>query len=162
MNWLDILILVVLIISAISGLVSGFIKTVFSLVGLIVAIILAGKYYVSLADHLGFIHSEAAAHIVAFLIIFLVVILVATILGFIFTKIASAILLGWLNRILGAALGVVMGGLTIAALLALWVHFMGSSATFEQSGLAKFLLDKVPIVLGLLPGEFGGIKDYFR
>ena len=162
MNWLDIVILVVLIISAISGLVNGFIKTVFSLVGLIVGIILAGKYYVSLSEHLGFIQSENAARIVAFLIIFLAVILVATVLGIIFTKIASAILLGWLNRILGAAAGIIMGGLTLGALLALWVHFMGSSNTFEQSPLANFLVDKVPIVLGLLPGEFGGVKDYFR
>jgi membrane protein required for colicin V production len=162
MNWLDILILVLLIISAISGLVNGFIKTLFSLVGLVVGVVLAGRYYLSLADHLGFIHSENAAHIVAFLIIFLLVILVATILGIIFTKIVSAILLGWLNRLLGGVAGVVMGGLAIGAILALWVHFMGSSDTFANSALASFLLDKFPLVLGLLPGDFGGIRDYFR
>jgi membrane protein required for colicin V production len=162
MNWLDIVILIVLAVSAISGLINGLIKTVFSLVGLIVGIVLAGRFYVSLADHLGFISSQNAAHIVAFLIIFVIVIVIAMILGIIFTKLASAILLGWLNRILGAVVGVVMGAITMGALLALWVHFMGSSDTFQNSALARFLLDKIPIVLGLLPSEFNGVKDFFH
>jgi len=162
MNWLDILIIVILVISAFSGLVNGLVKTLFSLAGLIVGLLLAGHFYVSLADHLGFISSENAARIAAFLIIFFAVLAVATVLGWLFTKLISALLLGWLNRILGAVAGVVMGAITIGALLALWVHFMGSSDTFQNSALAKFLLDKVPIVLGLLPGDFGGVKDYFR
>ncbi len=162
MNWLDILIIVVLVISAFSGLINGLVKTLFSLAGLIVGLLLAGHFYASLADHLGFISSENAARIVAFLIIFFAVLAVATLLGWLFTKLISALLLGWLNRILGAAAGVVMGAITIGALLALWVHFMGSSDTFQNSALAKFLLDRVPIVLGLLPGDFGGVKNYFR
>jgi membrane protein required for colicin V production len=162
MNWLDIVILVVLLVSAISGLINGFIKTIFSLIGLIAGVLLAGRYYISLANHLGFISSENAARIVAFLIIFAVVMLVAILFGLIFTKVASAILLGWLNRILGAIVGVLIGAITIGALLALWVHIMGSSDAFQNSSLARFLLDKIPIVLGLLPSEFNGVRDYFH
>jgi membrane protein required for colicin V production len=162
MDWLDILILIVLVISAISGLVGGFIKTVFSLVGLIVGVVVAGKLYVALAGHLGFFSSENVARIVAFVIILAIVMVAAMLLGMLFTKLASVILLGWLNRLLGAAAGVLMGGIAIGAILAVWVHYMGSSDTFANSALASFLIDKFPLVLGLLPSEFKNIRNFFE
>ena len=52
MNWLDIVILIILAISVFMGLKTGLIKMVISLAGLILAIFLAGRLYLSLANHL--------------------------------------------------------------------------------------------------------------
>jgi membrane protein required for colicin V production len=161
MNWLDIVLIIFLIISAIGGFASGLIKSLLSLIGLIVGVVVAGRFYIALADHLTFISSQDTARIVAFIIIFLVIIIVATILGIILTKLVSAILLGWLNRLLGAVFGVFTGAIFIGALLSVWAKYSGGD-TISGSAIASFLLDKFPIILGLLPKEFDTIKGFFQ
>jgi membrane protein required for colicin V production len=162
MNWLDIVIVILLLVSAISGFANGLIKSIFSLVGLIVGIFLAGHFYVALSEHLTFISNENAARIVAFIIIFLAVAIVAGILGAILTKIISAILLGWLNRLGGAVFGVVLGGIFIGLILAIWVKYAGGSGVVSGSAIAPILLDRIPVILALLPKEFDTIRQYLQ
>jgi membrane protein required for colicin V production len=162
MNWLDLVILVLLIISAIAGLVSGLIKSLFSLAGLILGVVLAGRFYVALAENLGFISNDNGARIVAFIIIFVGVMIIAAILGVFFTKLVSTILLGWLNRLLGAFFSVILGAIFIGAILAVWVKFAGPNSAITGSVIASFLLDRFPLVLGLLPQEFNTIRQFFE
>jgi membrane protein required for colicin V production len=161
MNWLDFVILVVLAIGSISGLVSGLIKMVFSLVGLVLGVVLAGRLYVPFSAYLTFIPDDAGPRIAAFIIIFLVVMLIATLLGILLTKLISLVLLGWLNRLGGALLGLFMGAVFIAAILTIWVKFVGPGEAVISSRIAGILLDKLPFVLGLLPSEFNSIRQFF-
>jgi uncharacterized membrane protein required for colicin V production len=78
-------------------------------VGLIVGIVLAGRFYASLAGSLSFISDESVARVAAFIIIFLLVIIIASILGVVLTKLISAVMLGWVNRLLGAIFGFFLG-----------------------------------------------------
>ena len=110
MNWLDIVIAIVLVIGIIIGVKAGLIKMVISLAGLILAIFLAGRFYVALADKITFISSDQAARVVAYIIIFIVVMLIAALVAWILTKLASAILLGWINHLAGAIIGLLVGG----------------------------------------------------
>jgi membrane protein required for colicin V production len=162
MNWLDIIIIIALIISVISGIVQGLIKTAASLIGLILGIFIAGRYYEPFSNVLSFISNENAAHIVAFIIIFLAVIIIVTILGIVISKIVRAIMLGWLDHLLGAVAGLISGAFFIAAILALCAHFLGDNQVIAGSLLAQFLLDKFPIALGLLPAEFDTVSNYFK
>jgi membrane protein required for colicin V production len=162
MNWLDILIAIVLVGSLFAGLKAGLIKTVISLAGLIFGIFLAGRYYQVLADKLTFISSDRAAEIVAYVVILVVVMIVATIIAWLLSKIASAIMLGWLNRLGGAILGLIMTGIFVGAILAVWAKFGGGGDTISNSLLGRFLLDKFPLVLALLPGEFDTIRSFFE
>ncbi len=162
MNWLTLAIVVILVISAIGGFASGLIKSVFGFIGLIVGVVLAGRYYAALSEHLPFISSQSAARVAAFIIIFLVIIIIAAIVAAILTKFVSAIFLGWVNRLLGAAFGVLIGAVFIAAILAIWVRFMGPSDTIINSSLAQFLVDRFPLVLALLPKEFDSVRGFFQ
>jgi membrane protein required for colicin V production len=162
MNWLDIIIIVVLIGSAVGGLFSGLIRTVFSLAGLVIGVVLAGRFYTALAGHLGFISSEKVASIVAFIIIFLAVMIIAALLGVLFTRLVSAILLGWINRLAGAVLGAILGALFIAAILAIWAKYSSGIGAIPDSALAPILLQYFPAVLSLLPSEFDSIRAFFR
>jgi membrane protein required for colicin V production len=161
MNWLDIVIAIVLVINLLIGLKTGLIKMVISLVGLVLGIFLAGHYYRTLADKLTFISSAKAAEIAAYVVILILVLVVAAVVAGLLSKLASAIMLGWVNRIGGAVLGVVMASFFMGALLAIWAKYAGSDA-ISSSFLAKLLLDKFPVVLALLPGEFGTIRSFFR
>jgi membrane protein required for colicin V production len=162
MNWLDIVIIIILIISVVSGIKQGVIKILFSLAGGIIGVVLAGRYSDSLASKLTFISDPNIAGIVAFVIIILAVMIIAMILAMVVKKIISAILLGWVDKLGGAVLGLIMGAIFCAAALSMWMRYQGSVDAVTGSAIANFLLDKFPVVLGLLPSEFKSIRDFFQ
>jgi len=159
LNWLDIVIIVILVISAWGGMRRGLIEMVLGLAGVVVGIILAGKYSTQVGDWLN-ISSPDMAHIVAFIIILLVTILVFYLIAKILNKIASITLLGWFNRLCGAILGVLIAALIMAALLAVIVKLTNWSVAGD-SLIAPFFLEHFPKVLSLLPSYFDGVKDWF-
>ena len=161
MNWLDILIIVTLVVSFIGGLGTGLLRGVMSLAGLIVGIILAGKYYPTVAGWLGFIPSEDIANVVGFILILSLVMIIAGILGQILKSVASAIMLGWLDRLGGAVLGLFMGFISWSIFLALWAKFFGGD-WIAHSALAQVMLDKFPLILSFLPTEFDAVRDFFK
>jgi membrane protein required for colicin V production len=162
MNWLDIVIIILLIISAFGGLASGLIKSVLSLVGLIVGVVLAGRFYIGLSGLLAFIQNQNIARIVAFLIIFLIVVVIAAVLGSILTKAVSALLLGWLNRLGGAVFGIILGAVFIAAILVILAKYAGGNSVISGSAIAPVLVDRFPLVLALLPKEFDVVRQFFQ
>jgi membrane protein required for colicin V production len=98
---------------------------------------------------------------VAFIVILLAVLIIASIIARIIKWALSAVLLGWVNRLGGAVLGFILGVLFCAAVLAMWVKYMGAGDIIENSALAKFLLDIFPIALGLLPASFDEVREVF-
>ena len=159
MNWLDIVIIVALVFPAFIGLKRGLIKSVLSLAGLIIGVVLASNFYDSLAKVLGFIPNENVANIVAFILILVVVMVIAALLARLLKFIASVTMLGWVDHVGGAIFGFLMGAILCGALLAIWVKFLGTGLITE-SFLAGVLLDKFPLVLALLPSEFDAIRDF--
>ncbi len=162
MHWLDIVIIVVIAISAFIGLRIGIIKAILSLAGLIVGVILAGSYYVPLSEQLAFIPQANVAKIVAFAIILIGVMIIASVLAWLLKKVASMMMLGWVNRVGGAVFGLALGAIFCSALLAIWVKFLGIAGAIAESGLATILLDRIPVVLALLPDEFDVVRSFFQ
>jgi membrane protein required for colicin V production len=162
MNWLDIVILVVLAIAVVTGLKMGLIKAVLLVVGIIVGVVLAGHYSGSLGERLTFISSEGVAKGVAFAIIMLAVLAAAAIAAALLTWATRLVMLGWVNRLGGAILGLFLGALFCGALLAMWVHFLGTADVIADSAIATVLLDRLPMVLGLLPSEFDSVRSVFN
>lgn len=161
MNWLDIVIIVVAVLLGIVGLRQGIIRAVFGIAGLIGGIVLAGRYYGGLAAVLS---SSGAtwANIAAYAIILIATLIVAGVVGWLVAKLVHLVLLGWLDRLVGFILGVFIGGLICAAVLAITLeYYPGTEAVISQSGLARFLMGGFPLLLALLPGEFDFIRDFF-
>ena len=162
MNWLDIVILVILVSATFTGLKTGIIKAVLSLAGLIIGVILAGRYYAPLAEQLTFIPQENVAKIAAFALILVGVMVIAGVLANFLKWAVSMVMLGWVNRLGGAAFGLLMGATFCGALLAIWGKFLGFADTIINSALARVLLDYFPIILALLPEEFGAVRSFFQ
>jgi membrane protein required for colicin V production len=162
MNWLDIVILAVVVVATLVGLKLGIIKAVLSLAGTAVGVILAGRYYADLAGLLTFISQPSLAKVAAFAIILVGVMLVAAVLAAMIKWVASAVMLGWLDRLGGAALGLVLGAIFSGAILTIWVKFGGATGVVHDSALAAFLLDGFPMVLALLPSEFDSVRAFFQ
>ncbi len=156
MNWLDIVIIVGLVISLVTGIQQGLVRIAFSLAGGIIGVVLAGRYSDGLGEKLSFISDPGIARIVAFVIIIVATLIVASILGMIVKKIVHAVLLGFVDKLGGAVIGLLAGAIFIGAILAMWlVYGSGGQDIIAGSSLARFLLDKFGIVLGLLPPDFG-------
>jgi len=162
MNWLDIVIIVIIAIPTLIGLRVGIIKAVLSLAGVIVGVILAGRYYLALSEQLTFIPQANLAKIVAFAIILVGIMIIAGVLASVLKWIASVVLLGWVNRLGGAIFGFVLGAILCSALLAIWAKFLGAEGPLAESGLATLLLDQFPMVLALLPEEFDAVRPFFQ
>jgi membrane protein required for colicin V production len=146
MNWLDIVIIVVIVLLGIAGLRQGMIRTVFGIAGLIGGIFLAGRYYDELAARL-FPSGAIWGNIAAYAIILLATLLVAGVIGWLIAKLVNFAALGWLDRVMGFILGVVIGGLLCAAILAIAVKFYpGMEATINQSVIARFLVGGFPLL----------------
>jgi membrane protein required for colicin V production len=162
MNWLDIIILIVLALFLFGGLKNGIIRTVVSLAGLTVGIMLAGRYYPLVAAELTFIPDLNIANIAAFIVILMVVLIASGIAAWLLTHFVKAILLGWLNSLLGAVFGFLIGVILTSALLTIWVKFRGPSDVIMESKYAAALLGYFPFILSLLPEEFDSIRNFFR
>ena len=161
MNWLDIVIIVVIAITTLIGLRTGIIKAALSLAGLIVGVILAGRYYLPLSEQLAFIPQASVAKIVAFAIILVGVMIIAGVLASLLKWAASVVMLGWVNHLGGAVFGLVLGAIFCGALLATWVKFLGIAEAITESNLAFILVDFFPVVLALLPEEFDAVRSFF-
>ena len=164
MTWLDIVIGVVLLASAIWGLSSGMVKIIFSLGGVILGIVVAGKYYSDMAASI-FDSSSEEAKIASFLIILLGITAVGFILGGLVKKALPKMLLGGWDKFWGMILGGGAGAILSGAILAAIITQLSSvevEETIGESYLASLVLDKFPVVLSLLPEEFDCVRDIFE
>ena len=173
MNWLDIVIIVIAVIRAYIGWNQGFIRAVISIAGLIVGILLAGQFADDLAELMG---GAQWAYFVAFAIILIVVLIISDIIGGILKKFTKLAMMGWLDSLAGMVLGLLVGAVAVAAILAAagaWAHLLpeheiiesakqGMSKAIADSSLAELLIDKFRLVLGLLPEKFDTIQKFFE
>lgn len=162
MNWLDIVIIIILAVSALGGWKTGLIRAGLGWIGIIVGIVLAGDYYQALAKPLSGIFQGDLARVLSFAVILAVVILLSHLIGLWLDKVVTVTLLGWVNRLTGAAFGLLTGAIVMGAMIALWIKFLGMPGTVERSAIAPLLLDRFPLVLALLPDEFEPVRSFFR
>lgn len=162
MNWLDTVLIVAIGISAFIGVKKGIIEIALTLGGLVAGIFIAGLFYKPFSQYLTFIPHEGLARVAAFSIIFIGVMVVAAVLARLLGKAASAIMMGWANRIGGGVLGGILGAIFCGAFLAMWVKFLGMTQVIAESRIAPILLNQFPRVLALLPREFDAIRSFFQ
>ena len=164
MNWLDIVIIIIVAIPVFIGLKRGLLGTLVPLLGIILAVILAGRFYGSISGLLdNWLQSESQAKIVGFIVIFILVMIVVLVAASLARKFLNLLFLGWVDRIGGVVFGLIIGCLIAGAFLSIISNFFSSrvEGTVSDSAIAAFLLDKLPFVLLLLPGEFDAVRQFF-
>jgi|DewCreStandDraft_2_1066082.scaffolds.fasta_scaffold00307_20 membrane protein required for colicin V production len=157
MNWLDPVIVLVVAWFAVNAFRAGIIREVVTLIGLVVGIVAAGLYYDSLAQEvLLFIDNEVAARALGFVLLLGSLFLMGQLVAYLLRGLASLLMLGWADQLLGLAFGVLKGLLLVQALLILFVTYpqLGLDKAVEDSALAPHFLDSSRPLLQLLPDEF--------
>ena len=107
MNWIDLVIVVILILSLIKGFINGLVKEVASLAALILGIWGAIKFSGFTAEKL-YDYFDMTNHyvgVIAFLITFGIIVVAINFIGIMAGKIIDAVSLGFVNRLLGIVFG---------------------------------------------------------
>jgi membrane protein required for colicin V production len=137
----DWVIVAVIAVSVIQAAISGFFHEAFGIAGLVFGYLLAAWNYQRLAARFApHMKSEWLGEIGAFLIIFLAVLFLAGIAGRIVRHIVKEAGLSFVDRVLGAALGLLRGALIAAVVLMSMTMFVPTSAWLEGSELAPYFL----------------------
>ena len=156
MNWLDLLILVIVGISAAHSMRRGFVREAFAILAVVLGIILALAFYTHVAKvGIGILDSPGAAKVVGFVLIFIPVVVVITVLGGMLHRFVRAVFLGWADQLAGAALGVVKGLLIVCMALSLVTAYLPeSSQVMRDSRLSGKILALSDRISPLFPEEF--------
>ncbi len=118
MNWLDFAILLFLSIFTYRSYKKGVTKEVFGIAGLIIGLIGAYYYFTPLGMILEeYVKEPIVAKVIAFVVIFLFTNLFIRWIGSLLEKFLKGIHLGFINKILGAALGLVKGYIIVLLIL---------------------------------------------
>jgi membrane protein required for colicin V production len=135
----DIIVLAVIGILTIAGLLSGMVKQLFGLAGVIGGYMLAMKYYQFCSKYLMSFH-PGTARALSFIAIFLACIILAHIIGWLVGKFVTTTGLGFLNRIGGGLLGFVKGCLIVCvAVMVLNAFLPADTGFFKKSHTIKYI-----------------------
>lgn len=141
MNWVDWLIVAVLVMSAAQAASIGVFVEVFSLAGVVVGLLAGAWEYGKLAPwFLQFVKSQSTANLAAFFAIFIGTVVVAGVAGRICRWAVSKIGLGFLDRMLGGLFGFVRGAAVVAISLMAIAAFVPESKAVADSSLAPYFL----------------------
>ena len=150
-DWVIVAMLVVSVIQAVS---SGFFQEAFGIAGLVSGYLLAAWNYQRLAERFApHMKSVWLGEIAAFLIIFVAVMLLAGIAGRIARWIVKEAGLSGVDRVLGGALGLLRGCLTVAVVLMSMAAFTPTSKWLEGSELAPYFLVVGRAAIWVAPAE---------
>ena len=138
MTWMDWAIVIVMALSVLAGLKQGFFRSVFSLGGLLLGLVLAAWNYARVAALLmPLVRIEPVADTIAFILIALFVMAVAGILGTVLAKALHQIGLGCLDRLAGAAFGLFQGALLVTLCILVAVAFYPKAHWLAEGKLPR-------------------------
>lgn len=165
MNWIDFVIVVLIVLAVISGFSNGLVREVASLVGLILGIWGAIKFSDFTAGKLyeWFDMTGQYVGIMAFIITFLAIVVIIHFIGTMADKVVETISLGFLNRLLGMVFGAIKNILILSVIFTILNsidarrHFLPASV--NESRFYMPISDIVPSIFPVI-GE-GNLKQSF-
>ena len=156
LNPLDWCIALVLAVSTVMAFLRGLIRSLVSLVGILLGVLLAFWYCHALAGWLHrWITESAAAEVAAFALILIGVIALAALIGRLLKGAASAVGLGFLDRLGGACFGFGRAVLLLAALLLPIAPMLQTVPAAQTSVLLPYLLPAAHGISFVVPHDFG-------
>jgi membrane protein required for colicin V production len=162
MNWLDIVLAAILGISVGAGIYKGFFRLTIGLGTSVLAILLACWFY-GLAAGLftPYLKEERLANLLGFLAILLGVQLLGLLLATLLARATKKAGLGWLDRLLGGAFGLIRAILISSVLVMVLTAFAVKPPpeSVANSALAPYVMEGARILVYLTPRE---IRDGFH
>jgi membrane protein required for colicin V production len=161
-DWFDLILALILVLSAVAGLRSGFARVVIGLIAT-VAGLLAGFwcYRLVAAKLLPYVSTAAVANVLGFLIIFLAFVIAGAVLASLLGRFFRWIGLSWADHLMGGVAGLVRGALLVAGLSAILIAFVPSPppAFVRDSRILPYATEAAAALAETAPHE---LKDAFN
>jgi membrane protein required for colicin V production len=166
MNWLDFVLIGVMLCSVLMSARKGFSREIVGLAASFFALVL-GMWFYGVAGSLliPYVSSTRMANLIGFLLVVFAVLICGGILGLIVSRFVRTIGLSFIDRLLGAAFGFVRGLLIAIALLTAFLAFGPQvnaktvSSSVLNSRIAPYVLDASHAFVAIAPME---LKISFR
>lgn len=161
MDFIDIVFAVILGFAAFRGIKNGLFVEIASLVSFFIGIYIAVKFSYIVG---GFIGDSKTAKVAAFVITLIAVVIAIHSLAKVFSKIASWVFLGWLNKLGGAVFAVLKTVLLLGIVLSLFQkvnvdNALISKETQEKSMFYTPVLKTSELLLPVLTEWFSDLKN---
>ena len=160
-NWLDIVLVIVLIACVIEGLKRGLARTGIGFIATIFGLFCGLWFYgVVGAYFTGIVSSREIANLIGFLLIFVVVVAIGAALSRLLERLFKLVHLTWLNRLMGGAFGF-LRGVFVAAVIVLAIMAFSSKTppnSVANSRVAPYVIDTARMLVNAAPNE---VKNAF-
>ena len=161
---IDICFFVLLVFAIIKGYNKGFILALFSIIAFIIGLAAALKLSILVAGWISANGSVSAKWIpfVSFALVFLIVVILVNLAGRVIQKTVETILLGWVNRMGGIVLYLVLYAIVFSIVLfyAVQLHFIETSTT-QSSVSYLFIRPWGPTIMNSIGNVIPFFKDMF-
>ena len=137
---MDILLLILLAVGFVTGLFSGAVKQLISLIAFVAGYVIACLYYQQLGEWLiRFLSMTSLCNVLAFILIWCIVPIVANLIASLITKVLNWLpVLGIVNRLLGGVFSLAKYALILGAFIWLFSSMnLLKEETMQQSRLAR-------------------------
>jgi membrane protein required for colicin V production len=160
MTLVDWIIVAVLAGSVLTGIAQGFLRSAFSLAGLLLGLVIASwNYEVAGALIRHVVRSREVANAIAFLLIALLVAAVAAIVGAFLSKVFQKIGLGCLDRLAGAVFGLFQGAVLVTVCILVTVAFFPETQWLTQATLPRYFFGACHLSTNVTPS---GLAEHVR
>jgi membrane protein required for colicin V production len=171
-NQFDLFLLVLACVLVVVGMLKGLVRILIGLAALVAAFAVAARYHQPLAHRMsGLDIGFEPLSLISYLLIFLAVMVLGGIAARLSRRILKAAMLGWADRLGGAALGL-LAALLVAALLVLPLvaYSPGSERLLARSRLAPYVTVVADLANTLAPADLSrryregveGLRRFWR
>jgi membrane protein required for colicin V production len=162
MNWVDWLLISVLLMSVVSGFAEGFVRIAIGFFAMILGFLLASWFHGLVGGWLEpWVHSKALTSVIGFLIILIGMMALGALIAWLIQRMFKLVGLSWVDRLAGGAFGLVRGVLVLAIAALLLSAFVPKKmpAAVGQSELAPYVFGMSRVLSDMTPYE---IKNGFE
>ncbi len=150
-NYFDIVILLVLLFFTLRGAFRGAIEELTGLLSVVVGIFAARQYATDVSVHLKPFLAEEWIVPAAFVLIFFICIVIVALLGYFLRSVLDALLVGFVDHALGAAVGAVKGFIICIAIAYISLIFLAGSDIITNSLAMPYLQKGVDWITQAIP-----------
>lgn len=153
MTWFDYTVIGIIVLSASLGWWRGLVYEVLSLLGWVVAAIVARLFAAQAAPYMpAALGAEAIRIAAAFAVLFIGTLIIGGIVAWLLSKLVKWVGLGWMDGLLGGLFGVLRGVLVVLALVLLaGLSGLPKEPSWSNAALSKPLVSIALMVKGWLP-----------
>ncbi len=163
MNLLDILLVIIVGSSIVTGFLAGFARVGIGFIATISGLMFGFWFYWIPADWFRhhFNSSVTIANLLGFFTVFFGFVMLGAVIGKLLSKLFKWTGLSWLDRLMGAAFGFVRGGLIAIAMVSVLLAFSPKPLPnwMVDSAVLPYAIDASDLVAALAPSA---VKDAFR